>query len=59
MNVSEFLNMGGYALYVWSSYGLALVLLVWLFAKPLLDKKQLLKHLQSRYRQQDRQNQPQ
>ncbi|HEX5636313.1 MAG TPA: heme exporter protein CcmD [Gammaproteobacteria bacterium] len=51
--------MGGYALYVWSSYGLALVLLVWLFAKPLLDKKQLLKHLQSRYRQQDRQNQPQ
>lgn len=26
--VSEFLNMGGYAAYVWSSYGLALVLLV-------------------------------
>ena len=55
MNVSEFLNMGGYALYVWSSYGLALVLLVWVFAKPLLDKKQLLKHLRSRYRQLDRQ----
>jgi len=55
MNVSEFLNMGGYALYVWSSYGLALVLLSWIFAKPLLDKKQLLKHLRSRYRQLDRQ----
>ena len=55
MNVSEFLNMGGYALYVWSSYGLALVLLGWLFAKPLLDKKQLLKQLRSRYRQLDRQ----
>jgi heme exporter protein D len=55
VNVSEFLNMGGYALYVWSSYGLALVLLVWVFAKPLLDKKQLLKHLRSQYRQQDRQ----
>jgi heme exporter protein D len=26
--MSEFLNMGGYALYVWSSYGLALVLMV-------------------------------
>lgn len=55
MNASEFLNMGGYALYVWSSYGIALVLLLWIFAKPLLDKKQLLKHLRSRYRQLDRQ----
>jgi heme exporter protein D len=33
MNWSEFFNMGGYALYVWTSYGLmAIVLLlnVWL-----------------------------
>ena len=55
MNLDQFLNMGGYALYVWSSYGLALVLLLWIFAKPLLDKKNLLKHLRSKYRQQDRQ----
>ena len=57
MNLGEFLNMGGYALYVWSSYGLALVLLVWIFAKPVLDRKHLLKHLRSQYRQQNRQNQ--
>ena len=28
MSITEFLHMGGYAPYVWSSYGLALVVLV-------------------------------
>ena len=28
MNIAEFLHMGGYAPYVWPSYGLALVILV-------------------------------
>ncbi|GAI22904.1 unnamed protein product, partial [marine sediment metagenome] len=27
--VSEFLNMGGYAAYVWPAYGLTLVVIVW------------------------------
>jgi len=27
MNWAEFLNMGGYALYVWTSFGLALIVL--------------------------------
>jgi len=27
MSISDFLHMGGYALYVWSSYGLALLVL--------------------------------
>lgn len=57
MNLGEFLHMGGYAFYVWSSYGLALLVLVWIFAKPMLDKKHLLKHLRGQYRQQTRQNQ--
>ena len=26
---SNFFDMGGYALYVWSSYGIALVVFVW------------------------------
>ena len=56
MNISKFLNMGGYALYVWSSYGLALLVLSWLFVKPMLDKKQIVQQLRGRYRQQDRQN---
>ncbi len=29
MSMSEFLNMGGYAVYVWPSYGLAAIVL-WL-----------------------------
>jgi len=28
MNWSEFFNMGGYALYVWGSYGMAALVLV-------------------------------
>ena len=36
MNLSEFLNMGGYAFYVWSSYGLALVVLLF-FANVVSD----------------------
>jgi len=28
MNASEFFAMGGYGLYVWGSYGIALVILV-------------------------------
>jgi len=27
MNIAEFFNMGGYALYVWGSYGVTLVVL--------------------------------
>ena len=56
MDISKFLNMGGYALYVWSSYGLALLVLSWLFVKPVLDKKKIVQQLRGRYRQQDRQN---
>jgi len=29
MNLQEFLNMGGYAGYVWSAYGLTALVLVW------------------------------
>ena len=51
MDISKFLNMGGYALYVWSSYGLALLVLSWLFVKPVLDKKKIMQQLRGRYRQ--------
>jgi heme exporter protein CcmD len=27
--VSEFLSMGGYAVYVWSAYGLTVIVIVW------------------------------
>lgn len=57
MSVSEFFHMGGYAFYVWTSYGIALFVLVMTFIAPILSKKQILKDLRMKYRQQERQNQ--
>jgi heme exporter protein D len=45
MNLVEFFDMGGYALYVWSSFGATAVLMI---AEPLLLKarrKQVLRRL--------------
>ncbi len=57
MSVSEFFHMGGYAVYVWSSYGFALVLLGWTFISPIYTKKSIIKELKIKYRQQERQQQ--
>ncbi|VAW68818.1 hypothetical protein MNBD_GAMMA10-1482 [hydrothermal vent metagenome] len=55
MSVSEFFNMGGYAVYVWSSYGLTAAVLGWIFVSPILNKKNIIKQLKIKYRQQERQ----
>lgn len=54
MNWSEFLHMGGYALYVWTSYGLALALLAINLILPLRRKTQLLESLERAQRQEAR-----
>jgi len=52
--VSEFLSMGGYAIYVWPSYGLA-ALVLWLnWYLPKRQHQQLLRQLLRR--NQDRKN---
>ena len=56
MSLEEFFHMGGYAFYVWSSYGLTFIVLLMIFLKPMLSKKQVLKDLRMKYRQQERQN---
>ena len=48
--MKEFLHMGGYALYVWASYGLALVVLVANWVLPLLRRRQLISELERRER---------
>ena len=55
-SITEFLHMGGYAFYVWMSYGLALVVLVMTFVMPMINRKNLIKELRMKYRQQERQN---
>jgi heme exporter protein D len=41
-NWSEFFDMGGYAVYVWPSYGLALVLVVVNVVSPLIQRKKII-----------------
>ncbi len=55
MTASEFFHMGGYAVYVWSSYGLSAVVLTWVFLSPIFSRKNIIKELRMKYRQQQRQ----
>ncbi len=41
----EFFQMGGYAFYVWTSYGLALIILLANLIIPLNRKRTLLRNL--------------
>ncbi|HAJ92502.1 MAG TPA: heme exporter protein CcmD [Gammaproteobacteria bacterium] len=40
--MNEFFHMGGYAFYVWTSYGLALIVLLLNVIGPLRQRKKLL-----------------
>jgi len=42
MNLNEFLDMGGYASYVWTSYGIALVILVANVIGPARQRRKIL-----------------
>ena len=42
MNLNEFFHMGGYAFYVWTSYGIALFVLLLNVIIPLRQRKQRL-----------------
>ena len=41
-NFSEFIHMGGYGWYVWSSYGLTLLVLVVNAVLPLIQRRKIL-----------------
>ena len=42
MNLAEFFHMGGYGYYVWSSYGITLVILMANVVTPMRQRKKLL-----------------
>ena len=48
--MTEFLSMGGYAGYVWGSYGVFLAMLVVDALTPLLQRRQLFANLRARFR---------
>ena len=43
--MNEFFSMGGYAFYVWNSYGVSLVVLLILFLWPIKQRKTLIRQL--------------
>lgn len=45
-SLGEFINMGGQGLYVWSSYGISLLVLAVNVLVPLLRKRSLNKEIQ-------------
>lgn len=42
MNWSEFFNMGGYAFFVWSSYGLTLIVVIANIISPILQRRKVI-----------------
>jgi len=47
--IGEFLHMGGYALYVWSSYGLTLLVLCLNWVIPVIHEKKLISKISKQY----------
>lgn len=45
MTMQQFFAMGGYAFYVWTSYGLALIVLLANIFIPVMQRKRLLRSL--------------
>lgn len=43
--MSEFLGMGGYAFYVWGSYGVAVAVFAWNVVAPRLERARLRRAL--------------
>ena len=42
MNWSEFFDMGGYAFFVWTSYGIALLVIVLNIVMPMVHRKKVI-----------------
>lgn len=45
MSLEQFFSMGGYGFYVWSSYGLCSVVLIYNWVKPIRLRRQFLRQL--------------
>ncbi len=45
MNWSEFFHMGGYAFFVWTSYGLTLIVIVANIVAPIMQRKKVISRI--------------
>ena len=53
----EFLNMGGYGLYVWSAYGITLVVFAYNIIRPILMRRQVLRQQKQEQQQEQKREQ--
>jgi len=54
MNLQEFLAMGGYGFYVWTSYGIATIILVANILLPILQRKSFIRQQALKQKRQER-----
>lgn len=54
--VSAFLQMGGHGLFVWSAYGITIVVMLWLLLAPLHCSRTLLRGVRQHQRRAHSQN---
>jgi len=54
MNLNEFFHMGGYAVYVWTSYAIALVVLLLNIILPARQRRKLLADIARKARREER-----
>jgi len=52
MTMQEFFAMGGYAFYVWTSYGLTLIVLLANIIIPVVQRRQFLRSLMLKQKRQ-------
>ena len=57
MSFEEFINMGGFGFYIWTSYAITAILSIGLFVMFKVQRNQLIKQLRKRYRLEERQKQ--
>ncbi len=54
MSLQEFFAMGGYAFYVWTSYGIATIILVINIIIPIVQRKGFLRQQALKQKRQDK-----
>lgn len=50
INMNEFLHMGGYAIFVWSSFGISALVLMLNVLLPIMRRKQLIRDVEGHIR---------
>ncbi len=59
MSVQEFIRMDGYGFYIWTSYALALIVLVANLVAPMLARKRIFREIKGAIRREKLKNVPQ